>query len=156
MRVHMTWIAALTLLLVSITPKVFGALNADHEATEKVIPAYLMLALSQSGYKKIAIRHLANDGIHVASLYTSETCQGIVAVVPLSRNAEGIHLLSAVFGDTKTQLQFLFQDNIYEQFPELLFAWSRFSTSALRYVGAIQPAPVAWALSATKDCAIAL
>lgn len=156
MRGHMTWIAALALLLVSITPKVFGALNAKAEASEKVIPAYLMLALSQSGFHKTSVRHLANDGIHVASLYTSSTCQGVVAVVPLSRNAEGIHLLSAVFGGTEPRLQYLFGDNVYEQFPELLFAWSRFSTSALKYVGGTQPTPIAWALAATKDCILNL
>lgn len=154
MRVHMMWIAALVLLLVSVTPKVFGALNADLGSSKRVIPAYLMLALSQDGYQKTAVRHLANDGIHKASLYTSLSCSGIIAVMPLSKNAEGIHLLSAVFGDTQPRTQFLFEDGVYDQFPELRFAWSRFASSTLRYVGHTPPTPIAWAVAATRDCEV--
>ena len=137
----------------SLTPKVMSAISEAHHApAAPVMPAALSAYLDQGKFHFVGSRALANDGIHIADFYKSHTCGGQLTTVRLSRNAEGVHLLSALRHDPAMATVYLLDGQWYEDYPELTAVVHRFWSALRMRFGMVHDLTDVWAVTASGRC----
>lgn len=136
----------------SLTPKVMSAITGAHHAP--AVPSINLLStnLMTQGYRRLGSRLLSNDGVHTAIFYGSEVCGGWIAIVRLSRNSEGAHLLPALFGREAGIVSYYYEGDRYEAYPILAQITSSISDLPRMLVGRSKPSRFVYLIFETGGC----
>lgn len=118
------------------------------------LPHSLSSYFDRTGFTRTHSHTITQGGVYVAQVYQSNMCNGWFAVLRLNRNAEGAHLLHAVFNPTDPNIAYIVDNTRFDKFPEILFAWNRLIQTLYGYVGIRQDLSntQAWAIATTGTC----
>ncbi len=153
MRTTLFSAAIVVCAALSLTPKVLSAISsAEDKPIVSSVPNAVSEHLSSRGFVWFGSRPLANDGIHMAQFYRSPSCPGWLATVRLSRNAEGVHLLSALNRDPGMETVFYLKDQRYDDYPEIAAVIHRIWNGALDRIGMDEAPSDVWAITGRSSC----
>jgi hypothetical protein len=76
---------------------------------------------------KIGSRAAANQGPYKIRGYQHRSCAGSIALLTLYRNAEGSHILKAMFNDEDMSYGVIYNAKVFSHFPQWEFTLQRIS-----------------------------
>lgn len=156
MRLLLLAISVTLLATTSLGVKISAALHSSQHKAEPStsLPHLLTAQLDKHGYQPDYTHPMTNSDLYIARIFQSANCDGRVAGLALRRNAEGAHLLNAILQEANPTITFIVNNQRYETFPEIRFAWLRFTQNLSLVLDTTSP-PVsaqAWAVATTGNC----
>lgn len=157
-RIIACWLIFSLLAISGLSLKVLGlefvhSVDFEQEHFAKIEPV-----IYANGFYLSAIQKPTTDKNFIVHTYIKPECDGVLALLALSRNSEGAEIIKSQFSHKLMTTYFIFSGEQYKKFPELLFWWRKFYKNLTNLGQNLKQRKehlVVWAVVETSSCASA-